>query len=683
MLNIFRECSGLTSVTIANSVTSIGESAFYNCSHLTSVIIPNSVISIGRSAFENCLLLTSVTIPNSITTIEERTFNWCQHLTSVTIPSSVTSIGEGAFGNCYGLTSVYISDIAVWCNIEFYNSSSNPLGAAHNLYLNGQEVKDLVIPNSVTSIGNYAFYGCSGLTSVTIPNSVTSIGEFAFSDCSGLTSVIIPNSVTSIGACAFSGCSGLTSVTIPNGVTSIEYATFKNCSSLTSVTIGNSVSSIGQDAFYGCRGMTSLTIPDGITSIVSGAFKYCTNLTSVNVKVSDYSTFINNNIGNLVKREIGKPVVLMDESGNEIKIIIIPNDITAIGDNAFYNCSGLTSVTIPNSVTSIGYSAFSNCSGLTSVTIPNSVTSIADYAFEHCSGLTSVTIPSSVTSIGNYDFYGCSGLTSVTIPNSVTSIGDYAFMDCSGLTSVTIGSGVTSFGSKAFYSENIVTVNSLFEEPSAIEGKSSSSSVFHGDTYVYGKLKVPFGTKDKYKATKGWRDFDTIEEGVDVEIPGAEKCATPTISYNKGELTFSCDTEGATCKYTITDADVQSGSGNKVQLSVAYQVSVVAMKEGYNNSETAEATLCWVDVQPQTEGVEVATALQSIEAQPVLIQANGQVVSITGAPEGSAIAIYDTSGQLVGSGKATAGTTDISTQLCNGGIAIVKIGDRAVKVVVK
>lgn len=277
-----------------------------------------------------------------------------------------------------------------------------------------------------------------------------------------------------------------------------------------------------------------------------------------------------------------------------------------------------------------------------------------------------------------------SGLTNVIIPNSVTTIGGSAFESCSGLTSVTIGSGVTSIGNYAFSKdENIVTVNSLIEEPFAIEGKSSSSSVFHGDTYIYGKLKVPFGTKDKYKATKGWRDFDTIEEGVDVEIPGAEKCATPTISYNKGELTFSCDTEGATCKYTITDADIQSGSGNKVQLSVAYQVSVVAMKDGYNNSETAEATLCWVDVQPQTEGVEVATALQSIEAQPVLIQANGQVVSITGAPEGAAIAIYDTSGKLMGSGKATAGTTDISTQLCNGDVAIVKIGDRAVKVVVK
>ena len=432
----------------------------------------------------------------------------------------------------------------------------------------------MTIPNSVTTIGGSAFYGCSGLTSVTIPNSVTSIGGSAFSGCSGLTSVTIPNSVTSIGGSAFYGCSGLTSVTIPNSVTSI-------------------------------------------------------------------------------------------------------------GEYAFQLCSGLTSVTIPNSVTSIGEYVFSYCSGLTSVTIPNSVTSIGEYAFCGCSSLTSIDIPNSVTTIEMAAFWK-SGLTNVIIPNSVTTIGGSAFESCSGLTSVTIGSGVKSIGNYAFSKdENIVTVNSLIEEPFAIEGKSSSSSVFHGDTYIYGKLKVPFGTKDKYKATKGWRDFDTIEEGVDVEIPGAEKCATPTISYNKGELTFSCDTEGATCKYTITDADIQSGSGNKVQLSVAYQVSVVAMKDGYNNSEAAEATLCWVDVQPQTEGVEVATAVQSIEAQPVLIQANGQVVRITGAPEGSAIAIYDTSGQLMGSGKATAGTTDISTHLNNGDIAIVKIGDRAVKVVVR
>ena len=507
--------------------------------------------------------------------------------------------------------------------------------------------------------------------------------------------------VTCIGDSAFCDCSDLTSVTIPNSVTTIGNSAFKECNSLTSVTIPNSVTTIGGSAFLYCSSLTSLTIGDSITSIGKHAF-YKSGLYSINVTVTDYATFCNNKAVGL----INMTVLLIDDKGNEIKNFVVPNNVTSIGDKAFRNCSGLTSVTIGNSVTSIGEYAFFGCSGLTSVTIPNSVTAIEVSAFRGCSGLTSVTIGNSVTSIGEYAFCGCSsltsidipnsvttiemaafwksGLTNVIIPNSVTTIGGSAFESCSGLTSVTIGSGVKSIGNYAFSKdENIVTVNSLIEEPFAIEGKSSSSSVFHGDTYIYGKLKVPFGTKDKYKATKGWRDFDTIEEGVDVEIPGAEKCATPTISYNKGELTFSCDTEGATCKYTITDADIQSGSGNKVQLSVAYQVSVVAMKDGYNNSEAAEATLCWVDVQPQTEGVEVATAVQSIEAQPVLIQANGQVVRITGAPEGSAIAIYDTSGQLMGSGKATAGTTDISTHLNNGDIAIVKIGDRAVKVVVR
>ena len=219
----------------------------------------------------------------------------------------------------------------------------------------------------LTSIGDYAFEGCSGLTSITIPNSVTSIGYQAFYGCSGLTSVTIGNSVTSIGWCAFSGCSGLTSVTIPNSVTSIGNYAFDGCSGLTSVTIGNSVTSIGYQAFCGCSGLTSVTIPNSVTSIENGAFESCSGLTS----------------------------------------ITIPNSVTSIENYAFRNCSGLTSITIPNSVTSIGWCAFSGCSGLTSVTIPNSVTSIGERAFDGCSGLTSVIIPNSVTTIGRYAFYGC------------------------------------------------------------------------------------------------------------------------------------------------------------------------------------------------------------------------------------------------------------------------------------
>ena len=251
-------------LVIPNSVTSIGSHAFYYCSGLTSVTIPNSVTSIGKSAFEGCSGLTSVTIGNSVTSIGEYAFEDCSRLTSVTIGNSVTSIGRDAFSGCSGLTSIHISDIAAWCNIDFYNSSSTPLYYARHLYLNGEEVKNLVIPNSVTSIGDNTFYGCSGLTSVTIPNSVKSIGKSAFEGCSGLTSVTIGNSVTSIGYQTFYGCSGLTSVTIGNSVKSIGYDAFRDCSELLDVyCYAENVPSTQSNAFEGSYPeYATLHVPD-------------------------------------------------------------------------------------------------------------------------------------------------------------------------------------------------------------------------------------------------------------------------------------------------------------------------------------------------------------------------------------------------------------------------------------
>ena len=391
-------CDDIQTVVIEDGVTSISPDSFYECIALTSVTIGNSVTTIGNYAFWLCSALTSVTIPNSVTTIGKYAFDGCTSLTSVTIPNSVSTIGNSAF---YG-TAWYNNqpDGLVYAGkVAYKYKGTMPKGTA------------IEILEGTLGIADNAFWGCSGLTSVTIPNSVTSIGDYAFWGCWSLSSVTIPNSVTTIGENAFEGCRGLTSVTIPNSVTTISDATFHNCSGLTSVTISNSVTSIGDNAFWHCSGLTSVTIP---------------------------------------------------------------NSVTSIGENAFSNCSGLTSVTIGNSVTSIGGNAFEGCSGLTSVHISDLTAWCKIYFFVAVNNppesnplryahhlylngteITDLEIPNSVTSIGQYAFYGCSGLTTIKIPTTVAlgDIGNSAFHDCDNLKLVrmyNLGRGRSAQGTRIF-----------------------------------------------------------------------------------------------------------------------------------------------------------------------------------------------------------------------------------------
>lgn len=493
--NAFEGCTGLTSITIPSGVTSIGNNAFYGCTNLSSVIInSNEILSksfsyssslkdifgnqvtnyvigdevnnLGKYAFYGCSNLKSFTISNSVSTIGSYAFGGCTSLTSINIGSNVASIGESAFKDCTNLKKVNISDLAAWCNITFSDSYSNPLYYSHNLYLNDEIITNIIIPNSVTNIGSYAFYGYSGLTSITIPKNVLSIGYCAFSGCSKLISVTINSNA--ILSKSYTSSSSLKDIfgnqvkqyILGEDVTGIGNYAFYNCSNMTSINIPSSLIGIGNNAFNGCTGLSSINIPKSVTSIEKSAFKECTNLSKV--IISDLAAWCNILLGD----NYSNPLCYAHNLYLNDKIVtnlIIPNNVTNIGNYTFYGCTSLESVIISNSVTSIGSQAFYGCTNLASVTIPNSVESIGNNAFAGCSNLKSVTINSdAILSKSNSSYSSLTNIfgkqvTNYIIGDEVTIIGGYAFSGCSDLVSITIGKSVISVGNSAFNSCNKLT----------------------------------------------------------------------------------------------------------------------------------------------------------------------------------------------------------------------------------
>ncbi len=365
----FYNCKGLSLLSIGNNVTTIGSQAFYGCESLNSLTIPDSVESVGYMAFFGCRGLISLSIGEGVTTIGNYAFSDCSDLPSVKIPDNVTSIGKNAFSGCTSLTtvaigkgvtsigsyafyncrinSVRITDIVAWCKIKF----GDFLVLANHLYVNGEKISDLVIPNGLDSISDRAFLCCNSLTSVTLPNSIISIGNSAFEECENLRSVHIPNSVTSIGNYAFYSCSKLTTVNIPDNVSSIGDYAFSGCVEMKSLSIPNNLTDIGSHSFGGC-GISSVSIPNSVISIGESAFNSCRNLTSVK----------------------------------------IPNSVTTIGESAFYGCVNLSSLSIPEHLKIIKKGTFCYCESLKSITIPASVEYIYQQAFANCSNLKQVIV---------------------------------------------------------------------------------------------------------------------------------------------------------------------------------------------------------------------------------------------------------------------------------------------------
>ncbi len=459
-----------------------------------------------------------VAIPDSIchndnvfpvVAIDRAAFRGCSALTSVTIPSTITAIGEHAFSGCTGLDSVEISNLDRWCGINFESESANPCYHAHHLFLKGKEVTEPVISDSVSTIGSFAFSGCTSIISINIPSAVTNIGSASFSNCTSLTSItvddgnpiydsrdscnaiietasgeliagcqssVIPASVTAIGDWAFYCCTGLTSIYIPNSVSIIGFEAFYRCSSLIGVNIPNSVKVIGYQAFYGCSSLRGIHIPGSVRGIGDSAFEYCPSLTSMSV-ASDNPRYDSRDECNAIIETRENTLIA------GCRNTVIPASVKAVGDYAFSGCSTLASIDIPVGVDSVGDYAFRGCAELRSVTFPMGLNSIGASAFFDCKALNRVEIPAAVRTIGAFAFEHCpaiysmsvasgnpcynssdscnaiietatgtllAGCMNTVIPATVTSIGDNSFSGCFMLTSLSIPKSVTSLGNYAF-----------------------------------------------------------------------------------------------------------------------------------------------------------------------------------------------------------------------------------------
>lgn len=434
-------------------------------------------------------------------------------------------------------------------------------------------------------------------------------------------------------------------------VTAIGDKAFKSCQNLLSVSLPSSIRLIGESAFSGCVNIVGIELPTNLEQIKENAFYECTGLKSIN----------------------------------------LPANIKYIKGYVFGNCISLESVTIPNGIEYVGVQSFQNCVSLKSLFIPKSVSTIDRHAFSGCTNLETVVLEDWEEGI-RLEGYPYSSFENVSpkyvyIGRTQTSINynynEYYPFSFSQTKIVSIGAFVKGI---TIWSNSVEKIYSFSENPETIKVE------FLNYSYLNAKLFVPVGTKEKYLAAEGWKNFLIIEEievdkmwngqGVpDDESQDKKKCEKPTIRYSNGKLLFESATEGAICQSIITDSDITSYSGNEVQLGVTYNISVYATAAGYENSDVATATLCWIDVEPKTEGIE--NSVSQVRAKAILIQTNNGTLNVTGVENGADITVYSPSGMMVGSAKSISESASVATSLKNGEIAIVKIGDKSVKVVMK
>ena len=473
---------------LGDSVTNIGDYAFYGGSNISSIGIPSSVISIGNEAFSNCPQLSQVTVNSNaiVSKAYSPTNNFANifgdQVQKYTLGDAITSIGDNAFNGCN--------------NVIAFN-----------------------LPNTITKIGNGAFQNCTGIESFTIPASVTIIWNSAFNGCTGISSIAIPNSVTSLGTNAFGDCSNITSVEFGNSLVSIGDSAFSSCYNLEAVQFPSSLQSIGNYAFYQCNRIPSVDIAGNITSLGEGTFKGCSKLTQVSVNSNAVMSKAYNATHNFATI-----------FGKQVSAYILGDAITAIGDYAFYG-NNISALTIPSSVTHIGTSALQGCSAIATLTIPDAITTIEDKTFQGCTSLASITMPDAITAIKDSAFLNCSSLVISSLPTSLTSLGSSAFSGCSSISSIAFPAALKTVGENAF--ANCIGIARMNIDDLAIWlsidfANSLSNPLYYArNLYLNNELVSDLVIPNRITELKNYT-FTNCSSITSVVIPNTVKAVSPT-----------------------------------------------------------------------------------------------------------------------------------------------------------
>ena len=429
----FYGCANITSVILSSTIESIGAEAFYGCKNLTSVNIPARTSTIGKAAFSGTNI-EEIIIPDTVTVIEENVFASCKNLKSITVGRAVERVKPGAFESCDSLSALYIYDVAKWCGVEFDSYYDNPLFYATKLYVDGELVKKLEIPETVTAIKDHTFFRCTNVENIVFLGNVEKIGDYAFTSCVSLKSINLPQTLTTIGHAAFSNCKSLTEITIPSSVNSLGSYAFNLCASLKTVTIDADINTIPESAFAGCTSISELTVPSSVKAVEANAFAECEKIRKI---VAPACVLNKDMMRNVVYAEIigGNTIEGDIFAGTGLASIVIGDSITTIKSGAFAGCDKLENVTISptSALTAIGSKAFEDCYKLTCIVIPENASSIADDAFAGCYRLAVVYKLCSTVNVSAPNVYKL--LTDINVETGYINSedgDDYLFLDNNG-----------------------------------------------------------------------------------------------------------------------------------------------------------------------------------------------------------------------------------------------------------